>query len=166
MRRLFYTITVFFFALPMFANGMDYAKSKAALEDLKTAYPGIGFYTDGDRVTRIYGRSFGAGSSPVNMAEQFQTRFSALFGVDLDNLIPGSVVDENHLVQPVMYDSDTGEYKFTLVYGITVQDAVIEQTAQVPTRSEWGMIPLSLFPMVAGTMADARRRQTLEAGAN
>ncbi len=116
MRRLLFAIILCSIAFAVSANAMDYATSKAALVELKTAYPGIGLYSDGDRVTRVYGQPFGAGSNPANTAEQFRDHYAALFGTDPENLRPGSVLDQNHLVQPVMYNSETGEYKFTLVY--------------------------------------------------
>lgn len=49
----------------------------------------------------------------------------------------------------------------------TVQDAVLEEdTTEVPTLSEWGMILLSLLLLAMGTIAVVRRRRILEAGAN
>jgi hypothetical protein len=47
----------------------------------------------------------------------------------------------------------------------TVQDAVLEEdTAQVPTLSEWGMIILSLLLIATGTAAVIRRRKRILAG--
>ena len=85
-------------------------------QELARDYPGVGFYATAERVTRIYGTPFGFGDSPEQTAEAFVREHADVFGVAAGDLAPyGPVADGRH-TQPVMYERDTGAYKFTLVY--------------------------------------------------
>ncbi|MEE9553076.1 MAG: carboxypeptidase regulatory-like domain-containing protein, partial [candidate division Zixibacteria bacterium] len=116
MRRLLFAFILCCTVFSTSSYAADYASPKAALRELKATYPGADHYADGGRITRIYGQSFGTGSDPVNTAERFRSDYAEVFGVDPDNLIRGNVIDGNQLVQPVMYNRETGEYKFTMIY--------------------------------------------------
>ncbi len=87
-----------------------------ALYNLKARYPGVSTFAEGQLITRIYGNQFGNGSSPQNTAEQFRLNHVGVFGVTAENLLPVSGLFDNRHIQPLMYDRQTGEYKFTLVY--------------------------------------------------
>ena len=68
------------------------------------------------RITRLYGEAFSHGASPEQSAAAFLAENADLFGVDADDLVPvGPFPDGRHL-QPIMYNRDTGQYKFTGVY--------------------------------------------------
>jgi hypothetical protein len=83
--------------------------------ELAHDYPGVGFCTSAERVTRIYGTPFGFGDSPEQVARAFVLEHADVFGVAAGDLAPyGPVADGRH-TQPVMYERDRGEYKFTLV---------------------------------------------------
>ncbi|MHC4415485.1 MAG: hypothetical protein ACYS0G_09395 [Planctomycetota bacterium] len=89
------------------------AQARATLLD---EYPGVKLYEQGGRITRLYGTAFGSGRDAEDTAEQFRSNHAAIFGVEPDELDPrGPLADQRH-TQDVMYDRDTGLYRFTLVY--------------------------------------------------
>ncbi len=120
----FIPILVFLFVLTVAGNAENYSTTKAAFEDLKADYPGVRAYEEGGRITRVYGRAFGFGSSPVDAAEQFKESYTGLFNVGPDELNPESILSDGRHTQPVMYNKDTGEYKFTLVYYSQYRDGI------------------------------------------
>jgi len=116
MRRFFSAVLAFLFILTITAGAADYSSSAAALNGLKSEYSGIATYGDASRVTRVFGTPFGGGLSPLNSAEQFTANYSRIFGVDRSDLKQEFVMDRNLSTQQVMFDRETGQYKFTLVY--------------------------------------------------
>ncbi|RKX26424.1 MAG: hypothetical protein DRP45_03575 [Candidatus Zixiibacteriota bacterium] len=91
---------------------------------LKQAHPGVKAYKSGDLTTRLYGGSFGSGTSPEDAAEQFRSKWAGVFGVSPANLVPGKLIDKNIVSQPVMYNAATDTYKFTLVYYSQYHDGI------------------------------------------
>jgi len=77
----------------------------------------VGVYKRGGRIKRFYGEAFSFGASPQKSAENFLLNNAYLFGVDPADL------DDQHL-QPVMYDRNTGQYKFTAIYYSQYQDGI------------------------------------------
>ena len=84
--------------------------------ELAREYPVVGFYTSGEMITRIYGTSFGFGDSPEHVADAFVSEHADIFGVAVADLAPYALLGDARHTQPVMYDPDSGEYKFTLLY--------------------------------------------------
>ena len=123
--------------------------SNAVFEELKTDYPGVRAYEEGGRIARIYGRAFGFGSSPVDVALQFKDNYAGLFNVGPDELSPVSILFDGRHTQPVMFDRDTGEYKFTLVYYSQYKDGipVFKSDLRLLVRNEPG------FPLVMAASA-------------
>ncbi|MCP4580394.1 MAG: T9SS type A sorting domain-containing protein [candidate division Zixibacteria bacterium] len=88
----------------------------AAYYSLTAAYPGVLSYQEGQQITRLYGSPFSHGDTPRSSAEQFRLSYADIYGISSDELRPHSnLVDSRH-IQPVMYNRETGDYKFTLVY--------------------------------------------------
>ena len=87
-----------------------------ALMSLKADYPDLRTYREGPVLSRLYGTRFGTGSTPTATAEQFIVEHSAVYGLGPDELKPGSDLVGGLRTLPLMYNQDTGEYKFTLVY--------------------------------------------------
>lgn len=99
--------------------GVSPGRAKLAFDTfngLTIDYPGLKTYKSGPMITRLYGRTFGTGSSAQATAERFRADYAAVFGVSSDELIAGNLSPEKRLSQPVMYDRETDSYKFTLVY--------------------------------------------------
>ncbi len=89
---------------------------QAAVTAFETQYPEARFLNVEERTTRIYGTVMARGASPEDTAERFRQRHAAILGVSADSLDPrGPLADRRH-TQPLMYDRNTGQYKFTLVY--------------------------------------------------
>ena len=78
--------------------------------------PQARIYERAGRISRVYGKAFSTGATPEASAERFRLNHARMFGVAPQDLLPvGPFKDGRHL-QPIMYDRDTGEYKFTGVY--------------------------------------------------
>ena len=69
----------------------------------------VGAYKREGRIKRLYGEAFSYGASPEESAESFLQTNARLFGVDAAEL-------NDHHLQPIMYDRNTGQYKFTGLY--------------------------------------------------
>ena len=88
---------------------------QVALQRFQAENPTVGWHQTGQHITRVYGSAFSRGATPEDSAFNFVQDHMDMFGVDLVELVPGSFTD-GRLTQPVMYNRDTGDYKFTLVY--------------------------------------------------
>ena len=66
----------------------------------------VSAYKREERIKRLYGEAFSQGESPEESAETFLQANAHLFGVESSDL-------ETQYLQPIMYNQDTGEYKFT-----------------------------------------------------
>jgi hypothetical protein len=86
-----------------------------AVQHLRQTAPGAQLHADQDRPTRVYGVPLSAGRSPELSAAAFVQAHSDLFGRASGDLVPGNTFNGLH-AQPVMYEPETGAYKFTLVY--------------------------------------------------
>ncbi len=109
-------------ALP--AGAANNEELNAALSQLKAEYPQVRFYQEAGRISRIYGQPFGSGGSIEDAAEQFRIRYSPALGVKPDDLRPVSMLFDGRHTQPLMYNRETGEYKFTLVYYSQFEDGI------------------------------------------
>jgi hypothetical protein len=89
--------------------------SSAAVDRLLQASPGVQLRFDGDRLTRVFGAPLAGGRSPEASADAFVHAHSDVFGISPDELVPGNTFNGQY-TQPVMYEPETGTYKFTLVY--------------------------------------------------
>ncbi|UCE67063.1 MAG: hypothetical protein JSU85_03355, partial [Candidatus Zixiibacteriota bacterium] len=97
-------------------SASEHNLSSEAISRLNAEYPGLKMYSENDQIARIYGKQFGYGSSPEASAGQFKNKYADIFGVKVENLRPVSILYDGRHTQPVMYNRDTGDYKFTLVY--------------------------------------------------
>jgi hypothetical protein len=104
--------------------GADWSGAEASIRQLKSDHPGVEFHRLNGRVSRIYGNTFGGGSSPENAAEAFRVSYAQALGADASDLRPESLLKDKRHTQPLMYDRKTGQYKFTLVYYSQVRDGV------------------------------------------
>ncbi|MFQ5425386.1 MAG: hypothetical protein ACE5F9_15585, partial [Phycisphaerae bacterium] len=98
------------------AQQIQQNRIQAAKRVLIEANPGVGLHERAGRLTRIFGRAFSVGRTPVDAAEAFRLAHAGVFGVSPADLQPGSLLADRRPTQPVMYDSQTGTYKFTLIY--------------------------------------------------
>ena len=68
----------------------------------------VSAYKRQGRIKRLFGSAFSSGASPEISAEAFLQSNAGLFGVDITDLT-------DRYLQPIMYERDTGRYKFTAV---------------------------------------------------
>ncbi|MDY7109226.1 MAG: hypothetical protein SYC29_11380 [Planctomycetota bacterium] len=68
------------------------------------------------RIKRLYGAVFASGASPQRSAAAFLDKNAQLFGVEAGDLRPVGPFPDGRHVQPILYDADTGGYRFTGVY--------------------------------------------------
>lgn len=78
-------------------------------------FPGVRFMTSGGRVTTLYGTEFAFGASPEDTAATFISENAQTFAAGDYDLSPVGPTDGRH-TQGLMYDKQTGEPAFTLVY--------------------------------------------------
>ncbi len=77
----------------------------------------VSAYERQGRIKRIYGEAFSYGESPEESAENFLQANAYLFGVDPSDL-------GDRYLQPIMYNLDTGEYKFTGVNYVQYKEGI------------------------------------------
>lgn len=110
------------FALAILALGVgagfaaEVPATHAAKQRLKADLPQVRFYESGQRVGRVYGQPLAFGAIPEESAERFRVDYAELFGVRAEDLAPQSRLRDNRHTTQLMYDPQTGQYKFTLVY--------------------------------------------------
>ena len=79
-------------------------------------HPRTHVYEWGGRISRVYGKAFSTGATSQASAEQFRVNHAGMFGVPPEDLVPKGPFHDGHHIQPIMYDRETGHYKFTGVY--------------------------------------------------
>jgi len=116
-----------------------------ARERFLREHPGTEFHTlPGDRIGRIYGKSFSSGPSPIESAERFRLAHGEIFGVDPQDLVLEGPFEDRRAVQPILWDEEAGDYRFFGVYytqtlgGLPVHTGVLKMLV----RNEAG------FPLV------------------
>lgn len=151
MRRYFLVMIscLLLLGLILPANAANSEESVAAFDQLKAKYPQLKFYQEGGRITRIYGKPFGSGGGVDDVAEQFRIKYSQALGVEPNDLSPVSLLFDGRHTQPLMYNSVTGNYKFTLVYYSQFKDGIPVYRADLRllVRNEPG------FPLVMAASA-------------
>ena len=96
--------------------GKDNRKVEAALAKLKVDHPTAKTFKQNGHIARIYGTAFTKGSSPGIAADKFRSQYSEALGVDAVDLVPENRKVGERQIQPLMYNKQTGQYKFSLVY--------------------------------------------------
>ncbi len=96
-------------------------------------HPGSGLYLlPGERIGRVYGKSFSSGASPIESAERFRLEHAGLFGVSADDLVLEGPFADRRFVQPILWDEAAGDYRFYGVYyaqkvaGVPVHSGVLK----------------------------------------
>ncbi|MDX2199084.1 MAG: hypothetical protein SF069_08950 [Phycisphaerae bacterium] len=128
-----------------FATAAEEDANLGAMSRLREIAPQAKFfYSDAERLTRVYGQTMATGGSAEESAAKFRVEHAGVFGVAAGDLKPHSILEDRRATQGLMYDRETGEYKFTLVYFTQYhQDIeVYRSDLRVLTRNEPG------FPVV------------------
>ena len=103
------------------------------IERFQREHPGSGLYMlPGERVGRVYGKSFSSGATPIETAERFRLEHADLFGVSADDLVLEGPFADRRFVQPILWDEAAGDYRFYGVYyaqkvqGVPVHTGVLK----------------------------------------
>ena len=108
------TISGAAFAQPPVGPVIDVALERTAY--FLDRYPGCKVHVQDERISRVYGRAFSHGPSPLASAKAFMLTYAEMFGVHADELVPGEpYAPDERVTHPVMYNRETGEYKFAVV---------------------------------------------------
>ena len=115
-------------------------RRQTAEAEFRQAFPGVGLYQQAEAITRIWGRAFSFGASPVDAANTFRQTHARMFGVEPANLRSESLMFDGRHTQPVMFQPETGDYKFTLVCYRQYQDdiPVFQSDLRLLVRNEPG----------------------------
>ncbi|MBM4114705.1 MAG: hypothetical protein FJ252_02370 [Phycisphaerae bacterium] len=109
------------------------------------ANAGTGFFiNDHGNLTRVYGRAFSHGNSPVESAAAFVAQHASIWGADASQLLPIGPWGEGAHMIPLMWDAFTDTYNFSLVgYTQAVHGVpVFRSSLRLLVRNEAG------FPLV------------------
>jgi hypothetical protein len=89
--------------------------SRVAAAQFREDHPQAKLSRSNRGITRVHGSAFEHGNSPEHAAQRFVDARSQMFGVEAHELRPGSKAGHLRHTQPLMYDRESGRYKFTLV---------------------------------------------------
>jgi subtilisin-like proprotein convertase family protein len=119
-------------ALVVIATSAATAAPREAELALYDATPGVRLYKEDDRVVRVYGKPFSSGETPSESASLFLQEHAELFDAEATDLADATL-------QPVVYQPETEDYKFTLVkFGQYRDDIpVFRADARVLIRNGW-----------------------------
>jgi hypothetical protein len=79
-------------------------------------HPAANFYYSGALIDRVYGSAFSTGNSAEASANAFLMDYSGIWGVPSDDLLAVGPFQNGEHTVPIMYNAETGLYKFTGVY--------------------------------------------------
>ncbi len=96
------------------AAGQDaQLRAQQALTQLRTDLPDLKVYSEGSRVSSLYGEPITFGDNPRDSAEQFRTMYADVLGVEADDLVPDGTLRKGNPEIPLMYNPETGKYKMS-----------------------------------------------------
>jgi len=126
--------------------------SQAVKAQFTQEHPAAEFIKSKRGIKRVYGSAFEHGNSPETAAQHFVNTRSRMFGVESRELRAGSRAGHLQYTQPLMYDRQSGRYKFTMVaYSQFKQDLpVFRSDLRLLVRNE----PDSPLVLAASSLRD------------
>ena len=95
-----------------FAN----ADSHLSLNQLRSDHPKLRTFEESGKITKMIAPNMASGKTAVQSAQNFLRTWASALGVDASEFIAEGPFEDGHHIQPIMYNQETGEYKFTGVY--------------------------------------------------
>jgi hypothetical protein len=86
-----------------------------AIDAFLASNPGASVNVRGGNISRVFGRAFAHGDSPIGTADSFVAEAAPMFGVDPADLLAIGPFPDGSRVIPLTYDAASDSYKFTLV---------------------------------------------------
>jgi Zn-dependent metalloprotease len=90
--------------------------TQLTLDQLRQQHPKLRTMTESGKVTKMVAPEMATGKTAEKAAQNFLRTWSHSLGVNASDFIAEGPFADGHHVQPIMYNRETGEYKFTGVY--------------------------------------------------
>jgi len=90
--------------------------SQLTLDQLRQNHPKLRVLGSEGNVSKMVAPEMATGKTAEHSAQNFLHTWSYSLGVNANDFIAEGPFKDGHHVQPIMYNQDTGEYKFTGVY--------------------------------------------------
>jgi len=90
--------------------------SQLSLDQLKTNHPKLRLLEENGRITKMVAPDLATGKTAKHSAQNFLQTWSYALGVNAKDFIAKGPFADGHSIQPIMYNQETGQYKFTGVY--------------------------------------------------
>ena len=92
------------------------APSQLSMAQLRQDHPKLRTMEVDGNITKMVAPQLATGRTAQDAAESFIQTWSHALGVDAKDFIAEGPFEDGHFIQPIMYNQETGEYKFTGVY--------------------------------------------------
>ncbi|MDP7008804.1 MAG: hypothetical protein QGI78_04455 [Phycisphaerales bacterium] len=100
-----------------FASPFAMANSnQLSMVELQQQHPKLRTMQEGTKITKMVAPKLATGRTAEASANAFIQTWSNALGVDAKDFIAEGPFQDRHHIQPIMYNQETGEYKFTGVY--------------------------------------------------
>jgi len=90
--------------------------SQLSLDQLRQNHPKLRVLDAKGTISKMVAPEMATGKTAEHSARNFLNTWSHSLGVNAKDFIPVGPFEDGHHVQPIMYNQETGEYKFTGVY--------------------------------------------------
>jgi len=90
--------------------------SQLSMPQLRQDHPKLRTMEVGGNITKMVGPQLATGRTAEASANSFIQTWSNALGVNAKDFIAEGPFEDGHHIQPIMYNQETGEYKFTGVY--------------------------------------------------
>jgi hypothetical protein len=90
--------------------------SQLTFNQLRQSHPKLRTLDVAGKITKMVAPEMATGKNAVQSAQNFLRTWSHSLGVNASDFVAEGPFADGHHVQPIMYDRETGQYKFTGVY--------------------------------------------------
>jgi hypothetical protein len=90
--------------------------SQLTIDQLKQVHPKLQTLVTGGKISKMVAPDMATGATAERSAQNFLRTWSSALGVNANDFIAEGPFDDGHHIQPIMYNQETGTYKFTGVY--------------------------------------------------
>jgi hypothetical protein len=101
--------------VPNETGALEQPSAQASINAFLNAHPNTFVSVRGGTLTRVYGKAFSSGTSPIDSADGFVAKAADMYGLAPEHLAPIGPFADGTRVLPLVYDRMTESYKFSLV---------------------------------------------------
>ena len=102
-----------------------------AMDGFAQEHPANDFMYMGDRIECVYGKAFSNGATAQESADAFLAQHAGIWGVSAADLIAAGVADQRQPIQNIMYNPQTGQFKFKGLNYSQIRDGIPVFRAQL-----------------------------------